>query len=110
MLRSEELQRHVDLRPGQPMTMPGGSVDPPKRGLAGLATKYTDLLKIIFVFVAALWALCEYRSKQHDTKIERTIEYTKRASTAEFLSAELKLTEYWTNPENLKKLRALPQG
>lgn len=92
------------------MTMPAASGQTPRRGLAALATEYSDLLKIVFVFVAAVWALCEYRGKQRDIKIERVIEYTKRASTAEFLAAELKLTEYWTNPETLKKLQALPQG
>jgi hypothetical protein len=94
------------------MTMTGGPGASPKKGLparAALATEYGDLLKIVFVFCAALWAWHEYRNKQEDTRIERMVEYTKRAGTGEFLRAELKLIEHWTNPDILQQLKSLPK-
>jgi hypothetical protein len=78
--------------------------------LAEGAKQYEELLKIAFVLVTAAWALNEYYSKQEDARTERTIDYVKRFSTGELSSTELKLTQYWADPETLKRLQALPEG
>jgi hypothetical protein len=101
--------RHAHLRPGRAMTISVQIIKPSTKNLAARATEYSDLLKIFFVIVAAGWALCEYKDKQREIKVERTVEYTKRAGTAEISAAELKLTNYWTSQETLDKLKALPK-
>jgi hypothetical protein len=71
--------------------------------------KYNEQIKIVFVVVAALWVLIEYKHKQEEARIERTIDYIKRSSMGELLAAEVKMTQYWTNKATDQRVNALPK-
>jgi hypothetical protein len=71
---------------------------------------HNEQIKILFAVVAALWILAEYKGKQEDARIERTVYYIKRSESPEWLAADLAITKYWLDDDHRKQLAALPKG
>jgi len=72
--------------------------------------KYNELIKLAFVIVAAFWVLFEYKGKQEEARVERTIGYINQSTKDDLLKAEISMTKFLTNKATVEKLNSLPEG
>jgi hypothetical protein len=67
---------------------------------------YSEPIKILFLVVAAGWALNEYHGKQEETKVARVIDYVNQASDR-LAPVQLKVAQFWKDDEDAKKAREI---
>jgi hypothetical protein len=78
-------------------------------GISAVGT-YNEQIKIAFALIAAIWILCEYRAKQHETRVERSAEYMKQHAAEKVVDAEIKSVLYRLTPDFLARRDAIPEG
>jgi hypothetical protein len=77
------------------------------KSFLNIVATYAEQIKIFFAVFAALWIFFEYRGKQEESRVERSMEYVKRVGEDKLLDAEIKTTRYWLNPDIKKRLEAI---
>lgn len=71
--------------------------------------RHDTSLKVLLALVGLLFTLNEYLQRQHDGRIQRSLEIYERHQTKDVLSARLVLDRAWNAPEFWNKLIALHQ-
>jgi hypothetical protein len=66
-----------------------------------------EQIKIIFALVAATWIIVEYRIKQHELRVERTVSYVKKATEDKFIEDSIKLTRGLLDPDMMTRLESV---